>query len=241
MRYLTLLALAGLSGPALADGFVPDRPGFADNPAAVDQGHLLGEVGFSSVDLGVAKAVTAPSLLARYGLIRDWELRLDLPVNGVIPDKGDSEFGLGAPGIGLKYAVPIEAFALGVVGRVALPALQEGYGADDLEYLINASFALPSMGPVGISGNLGANFVDAGDDLELVWLGSLALGGGIGPVGLYGQYIGYYDGDAGLSSGVGAGVNFSPAPNFQIDLMYDVGVGDDGIPDQLQAGVAFRI
>ncbi len=242
MRYLTCLLLAALCSPAAAqDGFVPDRPGFADSPNAVDQGHLLGEVGFSYVDLGPAAAVTAPGLLARYGLIRDWELRLDLPVNGVLPEQGDSDFGLGSPGIGFKYAVPIEAFDLGVVGRVGLPTLQEGWGSDDLEYLINASFALPSLGPVGISGNLGANLVDAGDGLKLGWLGSLALGGSVGPVSLYGQYIGLYSDGPGLASGVGAGAAWTVAPNVQIDVMYDVGVGDDGIPDQLQAGVAFRL
>jgi hypothetical protein len=239
MRSLIVAGVFCVS-PALAGGFTPDRPAFADSPETATAAKLLTEIGLAASKGDFGTTLNAPALLLRYGILDTLELRADAPLVVLLPKNGDPEAGLGGPGLGVKYHLPIEALSVGLVARVGVPVASDGYGADDFEGLLNASFALPSFGPVSISGNLGAGWIDGGSEGVLMSLGSVAANVGLGGLALYGQAFYTWIDGPGTSPGVGVGVGYAVAETLQVDLQFDVGVGAKGPDPLLQLGVAHQ-
>jgi hypothetical protein len=98
-----LLGLLALPGTASAQ-IATDRPNVVESPLVVEVGTLQAEGGLAMTRTDDVDVFAAP-LLVRYGLARDWELRLETPGLATRTDPADivDETGLSDVALGAKW------------------------------------------------------------------------------------------------------------------------------------------
>jgi hypothetical protein len=256
LHAFTISTLLLLPAGALArqpSPIITDRPGFLFSSLTVGRGVFQTEWGIPAVtlDSGGGTRVTSLFGLVRFGVTRNFELRLDSPIYNESRVRTDgrtaTDRGFGDVEIGAKWHL-IEnqgarpSFAL--IPSVILPAGQKGFTADDPVYQLNA------MAEWGLANGWGtgalAGYLNGPSGNGRYGQGTFAVSLGRAlpspKWSAYGEAVYVTTNLAGASdsSFLGGGVKYLVSNDFQLDLSFDRGLTADS-PDWLFGfGIAAR-
>ena len=245
---IVLMSSAGaaLAQETASSAMVTDRPGLLFSSSTVGPGAFVVELGVPQVtlveDSDVKVRLTSLVALLRYGVGRNFELRLGAPVyNKLHAESGpfhDDESGFGDVEVGAKWHLLDNAgsrpsFAL--IPSVILPTGDDQFSAGDPVYQLNAmaEWTLPKNWSAGaLVGVLNGPDGDgryyqetvglsAGQQMSKAW-------------SAYGEAVYAATGleGAGDSAFLGAGIKYLVADDLQLDLSFDRGLTGDS-PDWL--------
>lgn len=257
-KTLLLCGLAFCSLTTLAqqdDGpgsLITDRPDATESPQTVGSGFLQFETGaFYTKDEDGAlttKATTFNTMLIRYGIFDNFELRLgwnftetQFELNGMeIPDVLS---GLDPLLLGAKIAITEENGlipTIGLIGHVFLPfTAGNDYRPETTGVDFRFSFAHTLSENSSLSYNLGAQWGD--DSSEAAYIYTLSYGYSFtDKLGAYIELYGDLPEDSGPNHLWDAGVTYLINDNFQLDATVGSGIRSDQ-QLLLSAGFSYRI
>lgn len=247
-----LLFPAGASAQAPSP-IVTDRPGFLFSSLTVGRGVFQTEWGTPAVTLDSGGGTRLTSLfgLVRYGVTRNFELRLDSPVynesrvrvNGrTVTGSGYGDLEAGAKWHLVDNQGARPSFAL--IPSVILPTGQKGFTADDPIYQLNA------MAEWGLANGWGAGALGgylngpSGDGRYDQGTFAVFLGRSLPSPkwSAYGEavYVTTNLDGASDSSFLGGGIKYLVSNDFQLDLSFDRGLTADSPDWLLGFGIAAR-
>jgi len=234
----SVLLLALFSWPVVAEELelIGDRPDFTESNAAVPVDHLQAEFGVEAAGAEDSLEIALPKLLLRYGLERDFELRLEVPdLVMVKPDGGDLDFGAGALAVGFKWVHPIgNAAAAGVILMGGAPAAADDREVEGFFTSVNGLWGVDLSDRLALGGNfrldverLGAD--EASGDTVATFTASLALGVALTDrLGAFAEAIQEVaEGDE-YTTLADAGLTFLVTPHVQLDAYGGADVTDPG-------------
>ncbi len=204
---------------------IGDRPDFTESNAAVAAGHLQAELGVEAAGADDDLEVGVPRLLLRYGVVDDFELRLEVPdlVIG-LPEGGDADAGAGAAAAGLKWVHSLgDSAAAGLIFMVGSPVTRGDFDAEGLSATLNGVWGVDFTDRLSLGGNVRVDLVGLGIDREeeatmLELTASLALGIGLTDrVGLFLETFQTVDDNGGYTPNADAGFTFLVTPRLQLD------------------------
>jgi hypothetical protein len=245
MKAFTVIAalVCGLTWGACADGqesdeLVTDRPDFTESPLAVPYKSLQLESGVTWEHANEhSDVVSGPELLLRWGIAKNFELRLGLP-NFIGLSGTDDATGIGDSSVGAKVQLG-QGFAewnIACMATLSLPTGDEEFSSDsyDPQLMVMAGRDLGSTGCIG--GQLAASWPDEDDDREFVWGGTLVVGTAMGE-----RWCSFFELAADVidADHVPAlfhhGYAYSVSPNTQLDVHGGIGISGSA-PDALLGG-----
>ena len=215
---LRVAALAILGLPSTAAGQIAtDRPNVVESPLVVEAGVLQAEGGLGMTRTDDVDVFAAP-LLLRWGLARDWELRLETPGLSVRTDPADvlDDTGIGDVALGAKWHLRDEddrGPGVALLLHADLPTGSGAFGGSGLRPSIRgtAGWSLTDLLTVGglagvrfdqlddrrftsaiLAGTLGQQWTpDFGTLVELAFtqIASEEYGGNVGVVNLGGVFL----------------------------------------------------
>lgn len=234
---------------------VTDRPGFLFSSLTVDRDVLQTEWGIPAVTLdssgGVDTRFTSLFGLVRYGVARNFELRLDSPIYNEsrvsVDGHAATDRGYGDLEVGAKWHLLDNQGArpsLALIPSVILPTGQKGFTADDPVYQLNAmaEWNLPKgWGAAALAGYLNGPSGDGRYGQETF---AVSLGRSLSSPkwSAYGEavYVATNLAGASDSSFLGGGIKYLVSNDWQLDLSFDRGL-TAGSPDWLLGfGIAAR-
>jgi hypothetical protein len=249
MPILRAILIATLLLPAGALAWQPspivtDRPGFLFSSLTVSRGVFQTEWGIPAVTLdnsgGVGTRFTSLFGLVRYGVTRNFELRLDSPIYNESRVRADgrtsTDRGYGDLEVGAKWHLldnqgARPSFAL--IPSVILPTGQKGFTAGDPVYQLNvmAEWNLPKgWGAAALAGYLNGHYS------QETFAVSLGRSLPSPKWSAYGEAV-YVTTD---SSFLGGGIKYLISNNAQLDLSFDRGLTADSPDWLLGFGIAAR-
>jgi hypothetical protein len=221
----------------LPEPLVGDRPDFTESPTTVPPGRVMLETGYTNTRLGENKVHTIGEVLLRYGIVRNWELRIGLNSYTIVKTEGEDDVeGLEDTSLGLKIrflenkrAVP----ELACILSTGLPTGSSNFRISRWQpaAVLAAGWDVQSVFSIGV--NLGFSSLVVDEERIDQVRGSLALGLPLGDRwSVFGEWFGLSldrEGGSDLHY-LDSGVTLLATPDLQFD--FRVGYGLNGIdPD----------
>jgi hypothetical protein len=236
-RIQALLVLC-LLAPTTAIGdeleLIGDRPDFTESNATIPTGHLQAEMGVEVSGAGDDLEIGLPKLLLRYGVVEDFELRLEIPdlVIG-LPKGGGAALGAGAVAVGLKWVHAIgDDAAAGLIFMAGSPVTPDDVDAEGFYTSLNAVWGVDFDDRFSLGGNVrmdvGGLGTARGSDASVVeFTGSLALGIAFTDiVGMYLETFHTITDRRQFTPNADAGFTFLVTPTLQLDVYGGADVSD---------------
>ena len=232
-----------------------DRPDFTEGDHVVQTGHLQFELGYTYVDESEQgeklESHVAPELLARIGVVEDFELRIAWQgyvrerVSGA-GGRGHNE-GLSDFSLGFKHRVipaADDTLAFSYIAELGLPVGDSEVTADKVEPAVKLLFAYPLFEQVSLGSNLNAAYVNGDSDQYVEFAMSLSVGVELGSG--FGLYCEYYNllpetgtGEASDQHYYFSGATYAVTKNLQLDVR--AGTGLNSASDDLTAGAGISV
>ena len=239
-----------------ASPIVTDRPGLLFSSYAVGAGAVQLEIGlpqWSLVDDGDSdlRSTSAPFVL-RFGLSPDWELRLGGPLytrTEVDSPAGDAtDGGFGDLELGAKWHVADGAGArpsFCLIPSIVLPVGEEGFSAEEPQYLLNAAAEWGLAGGWGLAAVAGVKRGETPDaETFAEWTLALSVGRSLSDPrwSAYGEAA-YVTNDlpgSGAAAYLGGGLKWLASPGVQLDFSFDRGLTDESADWLVGLGLSNR-
>ncbi|MBY0564155.1 MAG: transporter [Hyphomonadaceae bacterium] len=237
MRTTLLAVLAALPASALAQDFVPGRPGATESPIAVPQGRWQVETevaSFARDDDTDTTTSAAFETTFRYGFGSGWDGELIASPYNRIEAGGSDESGAGDITLRLRKTfagLDGEALSFGLIGYVTLPTGENDFSAEDVEGGVSAAGGAALGQAWELTWTAGVGAVSFGDGAY-----DTALSGGVAFSRSLNDHTGFYleafadqvDGDTAATGNLG--VTHLWEDNTQLDANIDFGL-TDAAPD----------
>jgi hypothetical protein len=240
---------------------VTDRPDQTESAVVVPVGAFQAELGatFGRDDDGLVRvdSLEVPGVLLRYGLLRNFELRVAwagwIELENRFDGGRDRVDGAADPEIGAKLVLLSAAdgapLDLALLGHLTLPAGADDFNSPRADPSLRLNGAHDLSSGIGLGWNVGyeaASFEDARGDVHTLgrWIYTVAAGFDLADewgafVELFGDFPASDPEPAAHS--LDAGVTWLVAPRVQLDFAAGVGL-NDAAPDWfVGAGVSFRV
>lgn len=257
MRYILILVLIVFSLIAKAQKKTPelitDRPDQTESSAVVPHKSLQIETGFvmenKETYFTEQRSYAFNTTLLRYGLLKNFELRLGMDYLGdkvsiKNSDTTNNVSGLSPIYTGFKIKIadedgwkPETAF----LGGLVLPfTADKDYKPDYSAANIRFSFAHTLSDRFSIGYNLGAEW--DGETAVPGYFYSLALGIGItDKLGMFVEGYGLLPEEGDSENLFDVGFTYLVFPNFQLDLSGGIGLNDNAVDNFLSLGLTYRL
>ncbi|MEZ5070448.1 MAG: transporter [Bacteroidales bacterium] len=241
--------------PVLCQEEVPelttDRPDQTESSSVVPRRALQVETGFvlqkDRGEVVTLKNIAYNATLLRYGLTKNFEVRLGFDYLGEKAEFSNSGFSYNLSGLGPLYTgfktrmleeqgwIPEMAFLGGVVWPFpASDDFRPGYASARMRFAFSHTLA-PSL---SLGYNLGAEW--DGNTPMPTWPYSIALGIAVAPrLGVFMESYGVWQDVP--EHKADAGITFLALPNLQLDLSLGVGLTEDAADHFMGFGVSFRL
>lgn len=224
------LFLLSLSLPAAALGdeleLIGDRPDFTESNATIPVGHLQAEMGAEIAGAGDDLELGLPKLLLRYGVVEDFEVRLEIPDLVVgLPKGGGADLGAGTVAAGLKWVQSIgDKAAAGLIFMAGSTVTPDAFDADGFYTSINAVWGVDFDDRFSLGGNLrmdvgGLGTARGSDASNVEFTASFALGIALTDVvGMYLETFETITDRREFIPNADAGFTFLVTPTLQLDV-----------------------
>ena len=234
-----------LSTSAMAQEFVPGRPGATESAIAVPEGRWQVESELASYAHDDESDTDTYSLLEttfRYGVATSWDVEaIVAPINRV-ESNGSENTGFGDVTLRVRktmYGLD-GGNSLGFIGYVTLPTAEDGLGADEVEGGVIAAGDYGLDGGWGLTWTAGAGAVSIDDDYEGTVFGGVSFGHDItdkvgGYVELFAENV-----DDDTNATLDLGVTYLARQDVQFDAGIDLGLTDDADDVRVFVGWARR-
>ncbi len=257
MRIILILGLVIVSLLAKAQDDVPelitDRPDQTESSSVVPQKSLQIETGFVvenyATDFIKQKSFSYNTTLLRYGLLKNFELRLGLEYLGEKvsiknTDTTNTTSGIGPLYTGFKIKIAEEDGwkpEIAFLGGLVLPFTADKYFKPDYTAAnIRFSFAHTLSDRFSIGYNLGAEW--DGDTAVPGYFYSLALGIGLtDKLGMFVEAYGLLKEEGNSENLFDTGFTYLVLPNFQLDVSGGIGLNENALDNFLSFGFTYRL
>jgi hypothetical protein len=249
---LLLLPILAISQEIIPD-MVTDRPDQTESSSVVPLKYLQIETGFvmtsNETDFAKNKFFALNTTLLRYGLSRNFELRLGLEYlqekhEFKSHDSTNTNNGFGPLHLGFKIKINEEN---GIIPEIAF------LGGFNLPFTANTEFKPTNVGAnmrfafnhtlsdrFSIGYNLGARW--DGEQASPSYFYSLVLGIGITEkLGMFVESYGLLNSNTFPENMLDAGFTYSIRNNLQVDISGGIGINEDAIDNFISAGLSWRL
>jgi len=241
---LFLFSLPLLSLAQNQDPIQTDRPDQTETPAIVPKGMFQVETGFTlQKNDADSKTNTLPSILWKYGVNENFELRL---ITEFALEKNDSTTisGVTPVLIGCKIKISEEKGIIpktSFIGHISLPNMASTvFKADAMAPEFRFTFQHTLSEKVSLGYNLGAEW--DGLTAEPTFIYTLTTGYAISnKMGSYIEIFGFAPQKESASHNLDGGLTYLINSNFMLDLSAGVGITDNAPDHYIAFGFSFRI
>lgn len=257
MKYLILVlcifSFTLIKAQETTPELITDRPDQTESSAVVPHKSLQIETGFiwsnDANDAFKQTNTTYNSTLLRYGLLKNFELRLGMEYNKeLLEDKltnvENSIKGISPLHVGFKINITEEKGLMpemAILGGLNMPfTANEDFKTDYTGIVIRFAFTHTLSDRFSFAYNLGTEW--DGDSAIPGYFYSAVLGASLADrFGLFAEFYGTFYENNSQEHLFNAGVTFLVIPNLQLDVSAGLGLNENALDNFISAGLSYRL